>query len=211
MSTALELLLADGRTPTGGFAHSGGLEPSGVGAGGVPAFLEARLRTTGLLDAAVASRAAAGGDPLALEAAWAARTPAPAVREVARRLGRALLRLGLRLWPAPLAAYAAASEATPRPVVLGLLGAAAGLGPEAVARLALYDDAATVTGAAPKLLAIDSLEAAAWLAAAAPLVDELAARAAETGAAHPLPAPATPLLDLRAQAHITENRRLFAS
>jgi urease accessory protein len=201
----LDLLLADGRTPIGGFAHSGGLEPAQLTPAGVPAFMAARLQTVGLLDAAVAARAAAGQDPLALDAAWGARTPAAALRDVARRQGRALLRLALRLWPDRVEAYAAASDATPRPVVLGL---AAGLAPVATARLSLYEDAATVCAAAPKLLAIDALDAAAWLVEVAPLIDELAEQAAAPGS---LPAPATPLLDVRAHAHHTEDRRLFVS
>ena len=48
--------------------------------------------------------------------------------------------------------YRAASRATPRPVALGVVAAVAGLDDEAVALLALYDDAATVTSAALKLL-----------------------------------------------------------
>ncbi|WP_205698318.1 urease accessory protein UreF [Conexibacter sp. SYSU D00693] len=205
----LELLLADARTPTGGFAHSGGLEAARATPGDVPAFAAARLRTVGRLDAATAARAADGEDPLALDAAWAARTPAPAVREVARRQGRALLRLGRALWPDALETYAATSATTPRPVVLGLLGRAGCLAPVTVARLALYDDAASVCGAAPKLHAIDALEATGWLHALGPLVEALAAQAADPRA--PLPAPATPLLDLRAQAHHHDSRRLFAS
>jgi urease accessory protein len=204
----LSLLLADGRTPTGGFAHSGGLEAAGLAPAEVPAFMAARLRTVGLLDAAVAARVAGGSEPIMLEAAWAARTPAPAARDASRRLGRALLRLALRLWPAELEAYAAGSAATPRPVVLGLAGRAAGLAPSAVAELSLYDDAAGVAAATPKLGAVDALDAAAWLAGTAALVAELAERAACDGA---LPAPATPLLDLRAQIHHDNPRRLFVS
>jgi urease accessory protein len=204
----LSLLLADGRTPTGGFAHSGGLEAAGLAPAEVPAFMAARLRTVGLLDAAVAARVAGGSDPIMLEAAWSVRTPAPAARDASRRLGRALLRLALRLWPAELEAYAAGSSATPRPVVLGLVGRAAGLAPSAVAELSLYDDAAAVAAATPKLGAVDALDAATWLAGTSALVAELAARAACDGA---LPAPATPLLDLRAQIHHDNPRRLFVS
>jgi urease accessory protein len=204
----LSLLLSDGRTPTGGFAHSGGLEAAALSPAEVPAFMAARLRTVGLLDATVAARVADGGDPMLLEAAWAARTPAPAARDASRRLGRALLRLALRLWPRELEAYAASSSTTPRPVVLGLAGRAAGLAPPAVAELSLYDDAAAVAAATPKLGAVDALEAAAWLAGMAPLVAELAGRAVRDGA---LPAAATPLLDLRAQTHHDNPRRLFVS
>jgi urease accessory protein len=112
------------------------------------------------------------------------------------------------LWPEAVESYAAASATTPRCVVLGLAGRAAGLTPVAVAEVSLYDDAAAVAAAAPKLGAVDALEAAAWLAGMAPLVATLAERAARNGA---LPAPATPLLDLRAQEHQVNQRRLFVS
>jgi urease accessory protein len=204
----LELLLADGRTPTGGFAHSGGLEAADLQVAEIPGFMAARLRTVALLDACVAARAADGEDPLALDAAWTARTPAPAVRDAGRRLGRALLRLAVRLWPEALQAYAEASSVTPRAVVLGLTGRAAGLQPAAVARLALYDDASMVAAAAPKLFQIDALDAMVWLADLAPLIDDLARRAAAPG---PLPAAATPRLDRCAQHHSMQGRRLFVS
>lgn len=205
---ALELLLADGRTPLGGFAHSAGLEAARLQAADVPHFMVARLRTVAVVDAAVAARVAGGADPSALEAGWAARTPAPATRDAARRLGRALLRLGTRLWPAALEPYAASSTLTPRPVVLGLCADASGMTPRAAARLALYDDAAMVCAAAPKLMAVDALDAAVWLADAAELIERLAVRASRPG---PLPAAAAPLLDLRAQDHQSEDRRLFVS
>lgn len=204
----LAFLLADGRTPTGGFAHSGGLEAARLDAREVPAYAAARLRTVALLDATVAARVTGGADPHALEAAWLARTPAPAMRDAGRRLGRGLLRLGMRLWPSLLEPYAATSTATPRPVVLGLCGRAAELPPREVARLALYDDAASVAAAAPKLLAVDGLDAVAWLSGFAGLIDGLARQAARPG---PLPAPATPALDLLAQRHHADERRLFAS
>ncbi|MBJ7328889.1 MAG: urease accessory protein UreF [Solirubrobacteraceae bacterium] len=210
-ASALELLLADGRTPTGGFAHSGGLEAAALSTAEVPHFLRARLRTVGVIDAAVAARAAAGDEPLELDDAWAARTPVPAVRDTGRRLGRALLRLASKLWPGALDSYAAASSLTPRPVVLGLAGATTGMDPLSVARLSLYDDAATVVSAAPKLLSVDALDATAWLVGVAPLIDALAARAAAVGPTDPLPAPSTPLLDRRAFQHHLEERRLFVS
>jgi len=56
------LLLADGRFPTGGHAHSGGFEPAAAvdGINDVPAleeFLRGRLGTAGLVSAAFAARA----------------------------------------------------------------------------------------------------------------------------------------------------------
>jgi urease accessory protein len=205
----LALLLADGRTPTGGHAHSGGLEPAlADGPLDVPAFIAARLETVARVEAtaaALASRARTLDALRALEAELAARTPSAAARETARRLGLALLRTARTLFPDDplLAAYAG-----PRPLVLGVAGAAARLSPLDIARLSLYEDAATVAAAAPKLLAVDAADASGWVAAVAPRVEALAAEAA---AATELSAATAPLLDLRAERHAHDTRRLFAS
>ncbi|MGF7237213.1 MAG: urease accessory protein, partial [Frankia sp.] len=66
-ATAL-LLLADGRLPAGGHAHSGGLEPA-VADGSVrtlddlAAFLSGRLATAGLVSAAFAAAAHGAAAP----------------------------------------------------------------------------------------------------------------------------------------------------
>jgi urease accessory protein len=185
----LDLLLADARTPTGGFAHSNGVEPAGVGLGELRAFLHGRLSTTGLVDAAVAAAATRGEDPLALEVAWSARTPSAPTRVAAGRQGRSLLRVAARLWPGALDTFGAASVGTPRPVVLGLCGALAGLEPRRVAQLCLYDDAATCCAAVPKLAAVDALDVT----------------------ARELPSATAPLLDIRSVIHNENSRRLFAT
>lgn len=240
-SSVLALLLADSRTPAGGYAHSAGLEAAieaGLGVAGVPAFAAARLETVGIVEAAFAAAtcaAAAGGLAalLALDDELAARTPSPPLRAAARQLGRALLRLAGRLWPADalLAGYGDASAWTPRPVVLGAVAARAGLTPLDVARLSLYEDAASVTAAAVKLLPLDAADATAWVAALAPRVDALAVAAAAAAhdhaagapvvgaapsaadplAAAGLPAAATPLLDLRSLQHDQSMGRLFVT
>ncbi|NEA39559.1 urease accessory protein UreF, partial [Streptomyces sp. SID11385] len=85
------LVLADGRLPAGGHAHSGGAEEA-VADGRIksPADLYAyclgRAHTTGLVAASLAAAAADGLDPLALDRAADARTPSPALRAAARRL-----------------------------------------------------------------------------------------------------------------------------
>ncbi|MEU3545192.1 urease accessory UreF family protein, partial [Streptomyces paromomycinus] len=93
MSRAALLVLADGRFPAGGHAHSGGAEAA-VEAGRIrdavslEEFCRGRLHTAGLVAAALAAAAAAGCDPLVLDEAADARTPVPALRLTARRLGR---------------------------------------------------------------------------------------------------------------------------
>jgi urease accessory protein len=204
----LDLLLADARTPTGGFAQSGGVEAAGLECDAIPTLVRGRLCTVGLVDAAVAVAAARGVDPIELDAEWAARTPAPPLREAAGRQGRALLRLAAAAWPGALDEYASTSSKTPRPIVLGLLARIAQLDPRRVACVSLYDDAATCLAAVPKLYSIDAVRVSGWLIELAPLIDRLADEAA---AATVLPAPSAPLLDVRAVAHATNTRRLFAT
>ncbi|MFG1710481.1 urease accessory protein UreF [Nonomuraea sp. M3C6] len=104
MNHAALLVLADGRFPAGGHAHSGGAEAA-VTAGrvrdvaGLQEFCRGRLHTSGLVAAGLAAAAAAGYAPLLLDEAADARTPVPALRHVARRLGRQLLRAARAGWP----------------------------------------------------------------------------------------------------------------
>jgi urease accessory protein len=212
---ALMLLLADSRFPAGGYAHSLGLEQAvadGLRAANVPAFAAARQRLVAEPDARIAV-AARRGDPLLAEEEWCARCPSPVLREAGRRLGSQLLRSAETVFDDPaIAAYRAASAATPRPVALGVVGAAAGLDDEAVALLALYDDAATVTSAALKLLPLDPAVATRWLAELTPSMT-LAARAvaADHRAIAEQPAPAAVAVELAAPVHQRQRERLFAS
>lgn len=218
MSSVVALLLADGRTPSGGHAHSGGLEAAlaeGLTPAEIPAFMRARLRTVGRVHAALAALASAVttlAGLLALDLEAAARTPAGALREVDRHLGLALLRTGRSLWPgdALLASYGRASSLTPRAVAGGVLSRAGGLDARSAARLSLYDDTAGVAAAAVKLVALDAARATAWVAQLTGEIETLADEAAEATVAS-LPSSATPLLDLRAQAHASRERRLFVS
>jgi urease accessory protein len=224
---ALTLLLADSRFPAGGYAHSLGLEQAvadGLRADEVPAFAAARLRLVAEADARVAvasRRVAAAADrrpaPVAaladLDAEWSARCPSPELREAARRLGSQLLRSAATVWEDPiLAAYRETSSATPRPVAVGVVAAAAGLDDEAVALVALYDDAATVTSAALKLLPLDPALTTRWLAELAPTMAD-AARAAAADRRHVAEqdAPAAIALELAAPIHQQQRERLFAS
>jgi urease accessory protein len=217
-AAVLELLLADGRTPTGGYAHSGGLEAAitaGLTVDEIPAFARARLHTAGRVAAALAALACACRTLdvlLELDAEAAARTPVAALRAADRRLGLALLRTGRTLWPADdlLARYARGSTTTPRAVALGAVARAAGMEPRQAARLALYDDVAGVAAAAVKLVALDAARASAWVAELAGEIEQLAAAAARARI-ETLPSPSTPLLDRRAAAHAASAGRLFAS
>lgn len=223
-SLAALLILADGRLPAGGHAHSGGAEAA-VHAGRVrdaetlAAFCRGRLHTQGLTSAAVAAAAALGIDPLLLDTATEARTPSPALRTASRRLGRQLLRAARATWPSyPLEGLA---EARPRgahqPVVWGLLARAAGLGAREAAYLVGYETVSGPASAAVRLLSLDPLAGTAVLADLAPELDtvaDAAERAASQALAHgcdQLPSHASPLLDITAEQHAVRSGRLFAS
>ncbi|MFJ7497191.1 urease accessory protein UreF [Streptomyces sp. NPDC097727] len=220
MSRAALLILADGRFPAGGHAHSGGAEPA-VKEGRIrntedlAEFCRGRLHTTGLTAAALAAAAAHGHDPLALDEAADARTPSPALRTVARKLGRQLMRAARATWPS--SELAALARARPRgahqPVVLGLTARAAGLGPEDAAYCVAYETVSGPATAVVRLLSLDPFEATAVLARLAPELDRIAeqAAAAAHGTIDALPAASAPLLDITAEAHAAWTVRLFAS
>jgi urease accessory protein len=205
---ALLLVLADSRFPAGAHAHSLGLEQAvadGLRAEDVPAFAASRLRLVGEPDARVAV-AARRGDVIEAEQEWLARCPSPVLRDVGNRLGAQLLRSAATIWPAIEA------RRVPRPVALGIVGAAAGIDDEGVALLSLYDDAATVTSAALKLLPLDPAVTTRWLAELAPQMT-LSARAvaADDRPLAEQPAPAAIALELAAPIHQRTRERLFAS
>ncbi|CAL9331710.1 urease accessory protein UreF [Streptomyces sp. enrichment culture] len=230
--TAALLMLADGRFPAGGHAHSGGLEAA-VAAGRVvdtttlEAFLRGRAATSGATAAAFAAAActAAGSGPAKtadtagtgeLDTEFEARTPAPALRAASRKLGRQLLRAARTIRPAPaLDALAASLPAGPhQPIALGAVAHSLGLGAHAAAAATLHDAVTGPATAAVRLLGLDPFAVHAVLARLAPELDRLAdaadAHAAGTPA-HALASPAAPLLDILAEHHATWEVRLFAS
>ncbi|MGQ4715813.1 urease accessory protein UreF [Streptomyces anulatus] len=220
MSRAALLVLADGRFPAGGHAHSGGAEPA-VGEGRVhdadslADFCRGRLHTAGLTAAALAAAAAHGLDPLALDEAADARTPSPALRTTARKLGRQMMRAARATWPSPeLDALAAARpRGAHQPVVLGLTARSAGLDPVDAAHCVAYETVSGPATAVVRLLSLDPFHATAVLARLAPELDRVAEQAAEAArqGIDALPAGSAPLLDITAEAHVAWPVRLFAS
>ncbi|MFF2960643.1 urease accessory protein UreF [Streptomyces sp. NPDC057963] len=224
MSRAALFVLADGRFPAGGHAHSGGAEPA-VAAGRVKdadsleEFCRGRLHTAGLVAAALAAAAAAGHDPLELDEAADARTPVRALRTTARKLGRQMMRAARATWPsAELDALAAARpRGAHQPVVLGLAVRSAGLAPLDAAYAVAYEAVSGPATAAVRLLGLDPFDATAVLARLAPDLDRTAAAATAAAERTPeegidaLPAASAPLLDITAQQHAAWAVRLFAS
>ena len=168
--------------------------------------------------------------------AWAARTPSAALREASRLLGRGYLRVARALWPQSVAvralvAYEAAHEAAhdaarataraarqapaqrsgtlPRAVVLGAVAAAAGLPPEDVVRLTVYDDAQTAASALLKLEPLDPLAPARWVLDACAAAEEHVLRAAACATPEDVPASGAPLTEGWAEAHALTTQRLF--
>ncbi|MEW2049994.1 urease accessory UreF family protein [Streptomyces sp. NPDC005476] len=224
MTRAALLVLADGRFPAGGHAHSGGAEEAVkagriTGATSLEAFCRGRLHTAGLVAAALSAAAAAGADPAELDAAADARTPSPALRVTARKLGRQLMRAARAAWPSPeLDALAQEfPKGAHQPVVLGLTARAAGLEAADAAYCSVYESVSGPATAVVRLLSLDPFEAAAVLARLAPELDRVVDRAVSCGTAVPavgvdvLPAASAPLLEIGAEVHAGWPVRLFAS
>ncbi|MEW9521336.1 urease accessory protein UreF [Streptomyces tubercidicus] len=224
MNRAALFVLADGRFPAGGHAHSGGAEAA-VAAGRIKDaaslqdFCRGRLHTAGLVAAALAAAAAAGHDPLALDEAADARTPVQALRTTARKLGRQMMRAARATWPsAELDQLAAARpQGAHQPVVLGLAARSAGLMPLDAAYAAAYETISGPATATVRLLSLDPFDATAVLARLAADLDHTATAANDAAARIPqegidaLPAASAPLLDITAQQHAAWSMRLFAS
>jgi urease accessory protein len=213
---AAAFLLADGRFPAGGHAHSGGVEAA-AGAGTVHdlvtlgLFLRGRLRTAGLVTAGLAAAACEQARSWAeLDAEADARTPSPAQREASRRQGRALLRAARAAWPqaSQLHELANASQPPHQGIVLGATAAAAGCTAREAAQVAAYQSVTGPASAAVRLLSLDPLQVSGLLARLAAEIDAVAERASSSPE---LPCAAAPVLDLLAETHARAEVRLFAS
>ncbi|MFF4274545.1 urease accessory protein UreF [Streptomyces sp. NPDC001536] len=224
MSRGALLVLADGRFPAGGHAHSGGAEAAVkagriTGAASLEEFCRGRLHTAGLVSASLAAAAVLGVDPVELDAAADARTPSPALRVAARKLGRQLTRAARVTWPSgELDALAREfPKGAHQPVVLGVTARAAGLDAVDAAYCAAYESVSGPASATVRLLSLDPFDATGVLARLAPELDRVADRAVEAGrgvvdeGVGALPAASAPLLEISAELHAAWPVRLFAS
>jgi urease accessory protein len=229
MSAAIvSLLLADGRLPTGGHAHSAGLEAAlaaGMPAERVTDYLYARLVTVGRTEAAATvlshrwaretglAQAGPGHQRglAAIQEELLARTPSAPLRTASGLLGRGMARLVARLWPLEPATSAllAMAGAPQRPVALGVATALGGMDELQAARACLYDDAQSVASAALKLLPVDPVEPVRWLLAAAPTLDEVAADSTAVSVPADIPALSAPLIEQWSLLHHLTPRRIF--
>ncbi len=222
--TAGVLLLADGRSPSGGLAHSGGVEAA-IAAGIVSdeatllALLEVRLATAGLVAAALAAAAcvvagdtdfAPGLSQLDLDAD--ARMPSEAARNASRAQGRGLLRLARASWPHQ--AYAPVGPVGRRPhhaLVLGVAVCAAGGNPSDAALVAALASISGPASAAVRLLGLDPIAVTGLLARLGPAAEDTARKATAAASLHELPAAGHPLLDVFAEQHAGRPSTLFTS
>lgn len=220
------LQLSDGLFPTGGFAHSFGLETyvqDGLVSdrAGLEEFVVAHLEgSAGPADAvatATAARLAVAGDLagwVALDARLEAMKAVPETRAASRQMGRQTLRVTAAttedaflgdLARAVDDSLAAGHHAT----VLGAALGRAGAEPEAAAVAFLCSTAALLVGAGLRLIALGQLDGQRVLTAMRPRIARLAAAAA-------VGAPAdmwsfNPGIELAAIRHATLDARLFRS
>ncbi|MET0627534.1 MAG: urease accessory UreF family protein [Acidimicrobiia bacterium] len=229
--TLATLLLADGRFPAGGHAHSGGVEAA-VSDGRVhdiaslAAYVRGRLHTAGLTDAALAVATARRLDPdgtadpprvvlRVLDAEADARMLAPPLRHASRRLGRQLVRVASRCWASPIWADVAlaAPDGLHQACTWGVVGRVAGIDDGEVARLAVHHAVSTPAQAGVRLLGLDPFAVAGVLAAVQADGEAVARRAvvAGRGALHDLPAGTGPVVEIAAVEHATWDMRMFTT
>lgn len=219
------LLLADGRLPAGGHAHSGGLEQA-VELGDVTseaeleAFLDGLLRSAAQTAISVAAAACAAwlaqdeAALLELDAEESARMPSAALRVASRAQGRQLLRAAEAIWPPEAKLVLPPLPHGPHlSLAQGVTAARLSLAPLDAARLAAYGAISGPATAAVRLLGLDPFAVhgivARVMGRAESLIEEAATSAA--GPAWLLPGGAAPLLEIGAELHRVRDIRMFAS
>src|SRR5271156_6203393 len=196
-SSAMTLLLADARLPSGAYAHSGGIEQAVddyvvTDLASLIPFLVGRLHTSGAVGAAVAAHAcmeASGPDGRSLDT-WAtidaevsARIMSPSLRATSRRQGQLLLTSGQRIIAdkvLPIVAQSA-PDGPHLAVIQGVLAQAGGLIPADAALIAAYGTVTSAASAALRLLGLDPVALAAALADLTGAIDRVAAAATVVG------------------------------
>ncbi|WP_197464210.1 urease accessory protein UreF [Brevibacterium casei] len=224
-SATLMMLLADARLPAGAHVSSNSVEAGlrqDLTPAEVPAYMRARMRTVVRVEAGAAvvthhavRSAGAGTDEhpdlaQALESIteeWAARTPSPALREIAEVLGAGLRRVAVVLWPQ--LAGVLPRRGCPRPLVLGAIAAVAEVSAADLVRIVAYDDAQTVAAATLKLEPMDPIRATGWVLGACTAIECFVADLATLTVPAAIPAAGAPLIEDWAEVQSALPRRLF--
>jgi urease accessory protein len=191
------LQFTDGLFPSGGFAHSFGLETyvqegTVTDRAGLEAFVAAHLDgSAGPCDAAAATlavRLGGGADVpgwLTLDARLDAMKTVPESRAASRQMGRQTLRVAAALQEdAMLATLARSADEGLTPghhaPVFGVALGCAGVAPEPAAAAYLHSTVAMLVGAGLRLLALGQVDGQRVVAAMRPRIARLAAAAAAT-------------------------------
>lgn len=229
------LLVADGRFPAGGYAHSSGLEQA-IERGRVSdertlqEFLSGNLSTSARTAACFAAatcetwRRCDPRDRLAqfdrdaslaeLGSEQSARIPSQALREASRAQGRQFLRAAAATWPtANLPRSTVVSGGVHLSMAQGLVAAAIELDPHAAALLSGYTSVTGPAAAAVKLLGLDPFAVNRMIAALGDALSDLVEEAGDLAScAHAeLPCRSAPLLETGAELHAIRQPRMFAS
>lgn len=197
----LLLQLADGTFPSGGFAHSNGLEAASVlGDVDLEAFLDAALRQAGraALPFTRMARADLAGADDACDAMMLFRAP----NHASRAQGRALASAALRIWPGleALRSYAGPMH---HAAIFGALYGELGIDEAETFEAYLHGLTRSILSAAVRLGIVGPLEAQQLHAARAELLESI--EVADE------PAQTAPLLELYAALHERLDGRMFQS
>lgn len=214
-TTALALLLADGRFPDGSHAHSFGLEAAVATKrvtcpASLLSYVEARLWTAARTDAAAARLTAMGHDPGKVDDALELRMPSATARATSRSLGRSLGRTARRLWPgAPLVNH----DGRPllQPVAFGAVAALAGADPDDAAVCVTHACVASLSTAALRLLGLDPFDVAAVTLELRDAVSAVADSVRDIATPDQLPSSSTPFAEIDPELQLTLEPRLFGS